>query len=91
MSAIERDTRGGSIVLYETAREGMDDCAFCAGDRTADGQAPIGLTVEVHTGEGAGRGLKTAICGDCLTRALAVQMGAAHVEGGGDVGDLRVT
>lgn len=93
------ETRGGTLRLVDLAPG--DACAACGAGMSAHqhrdvgpahrdvGPALIGIEFEGTRGPADGATLKTAICADCVSEALAILFGRRHVQTGGDVGDLR--
>lgn len=85
---IVRQTRGGELRLVDL--DGSGECAACgAGHNPTDYVTPIGIEFEGTRGPADGATLKTAICADCVSEAMAILFGRRHVQTGGDVGDLR--
>lgn len=79
---LERRTADGWMEFSDDAP--VERCASHGDDQPEQTDRTIGLRVVT----GAGRTLETGICGDCLTRALALYFGRQHVAAGGAVEDL---
>lgn len=79
---IVRRTGGGTIEIGEHVTADLL-CACCGADDEL-----ISIAAEVAAGPRDGRRLDAAICGTCLSRAIAVRFGAAHVRAGGQLEDL---
>jgi hypothetical protein len=82
---IERKTTDGWLALDdEQIPETVKRCASHGDDQPDEPDQLIGLSVVT----GQGRKLETAICPDCIVRALALYFGRNHVAAGGSVSDL---
>lgn len=79
---IERRTSAGWLELLEDAP--LERCASHGDDQPEQVDRTVGIVVVTSQG----RKLESAMCGDCIARALALYWGRQHVAAGGEVSEL---
>lgn len=72
------ETAGGALEIAHAPRP-APPCSACASDAT------LTIDVEVTGGNSA----RIPICGTCLAKAVAIHLGARHVQAGGRLTDLE--